>query len=62
MRTFSTQFMFFCLVGTRWKDFLGQVLWHLWIGGAWKPEPSLQHVAVEVFFCGRLAYAWGLGS
>ena len=32
--------------------FWGQVLWHLWIGGARKPGPGLQHATVEVFNVG----------
>ena len=37
-----------------------QVLWHLWIGRARKPGLGPQHVVVDVFNVGVLAYAWGL--
>ena len=34
------------------KNVGSKVLWHLWIGMARKPGPSVQHVAVEVFNVG----------
>ena len=34
------------------ERFWGQVIWHLWIGMARNPAPSVKHVAVEVFNVG----------
>ena len=54
------------------KRFWGQVIWHLWIGRAGNPGPSVRHVAVEVFdgdlaleapvqMCSEWARLWSKG-